>query len=491
MGLVVDNFAGGGGASTGLEAALGRVDIAINHSPEAIAVHTANHPRTKHYQEDVWTVDPREACDGKPVDVAWFSPDCTHFSRAKGSKPKDNKRRGLADVAIKWAAAVKPRVILLENVAEFLGWGPLDADGFPIKEREGEEFERWVRELRALGYIVEWRILCAADYGAPTTRTRLFLVARCDGKPIVWPKPSHAKGGAGGLPPWRTAAEVIDWTKPGRSIFGRKRPLAEKTERRIAAGLRRYVLEAAQPFLVTLTHTKDGDGRSRGVETPLGTITTAKGGEVALVAPVLVQTGYGEREGQRPRALDLGKPLGTVVSGQKHAVAAAWLVKHYGGVVGHAPGRALGAITAQDHHQLAYAHLERAAENDDAAPPQDNRAAVAAFLVKYYGAGESQVQPVTEPLHTVTTIARFGLVTVELEGVPYVVTDVTIRMLEPSELAAAQGFPPGYEWAPKLRGKPLSKTAQIRLIGNSVCPPLAEALARANAPELAATTEAA
>ena len=533
--LVVDNFAGGGGASTGIEAALGRpVDIAINHSPEAVAMHRVNHPSTRHYCEDVWEVDPREACGGRPVGLAWFSPDCTHFSKAKGGQPRSKEIRGLADVVIRWARAVKPRTIILENVEEFQTWGPLCDDGRPDPTRAGEDFRRWLSELTACGYQVDFRTLVAADHGAPTTRKRLFLVARCDGGPIVWPDASHGPRRA---QPWRTAAEIIDWSLPCPSIFGRKRPLADATLRRIAAGLRRYVIESGRPFIVPLTH-HSATPRVHSIDEPFRTITAANRGELALVtpymmvntskhpgrrvsdpvatvttgdhhylvAPTLVQTGYGEREGQAPRALDLGKPLGTVVAGgQKHALVAAFLAKHYGNPTGSPrPGIGcdvpLSTVTSSDHHSLVTAKLESPAQMSflaklygtstaasvDAPLPTvtaggQHLAEVRAFLVKYYGSDgspESQQQRLFDPLHTVTTKARFGLVTIH--GEEYAITDIGMRMLSPRELFNAQGFPVDYTIDLDFRGKPLTKTAQIELAGNSVCPPAAEALVAAN-----------
>lgn len=465
--LVVDNFAGGGGASTGIEAAIGRpVDIAINHDPEAIAVHKANHPETRHYLENIWEVDPREACGSRPVGLAWFSPDCTHHSRAKGGKPRSQKIRGLAWVVTRWARAVQPRVIILENVEEFQTWGPLTADGRPDKGRAGETFRAWLAQLVDLGYSVEFRSVVAADYGAPTTRKRLFLVARRDGAPAVWPEPTHGKGRA----PWRTAAEIIDWSLPCPSIFERKRPLADATMRRIAAGVRRFVLETGDPFIVKY-HGGPRD-RVQSVDEPLRTIDTAR--RFALVSPTLIQTGYGERPGQAPRVLDLHKPP-----------------KHYGGVVGHDLERPIGTVTAQDHHALTTAFLTKfygtstGSRCDTPLPTVTagggrgggHLAEVRAFLVKYYGNGGQQ-QGLFDPLHTVTAKARFGLVYVH--GEPYQIADIGMRMLQPHELFAAQGFPESYEIAPEFRGKPLTKTAQIRLAGNSVAPPPAKALVAAN-----------
>jgi DNA (cytosine-5)-methyltransferase 1 len=420
--LIVDNFAGGGGASLGIEWALGRSpDIAVNHDPEALAMHAANHPETRHYCESVWDVDPRFVTNGRPVGLAWFSPDCTFHSKARGGQPfldrnKARRRRGLAWIVIRWAKAVRPRIIFLENVEEFEAWGPLLDDGTPCPLRRGDTFRRWVAQLRNLGYAVEWRQLRACDYGAPTTRKRLFLVARCDGQPIAWPEPTHGPGRL----PYRTAAECISWELPCPSIFGRKRPLAEKTLARIARGLRRYVIDAAEPFIVPVTH--QGDLRTYGIHEPMRTVTGAKRGEHALVSPTLIQQSWGERQGQAPRALDIHKPLGTIVAGG---------IKH---------------------------------------------ALVSAFLLKYYGA--DQDPRIEQPLHTITTKHRFGLVTVH--GTDYVIADLGMRMLVPRELFRAQSFPDTYQIDVGPDGEALSKTAQVRMCGNSVPPVMARVLVAAN-----------
>ena len=507
-GLIVDNFAGGGGASEGLEGAFGRpADIAVNHSAAAIAMHRANHPTTKHYQEDVLAVDPREACGTRPVAAAWFSPDCTHFSRAKGGQPRSKEVRCLADVVIRWAETVRPRVVFLENVEEFQTWGPLSDEGHPIKGREGEDFRAWRAKLVALGYVVDHRVIVAADHGTPTTRKRFFLVARCDGAPIVWPEATHGKGRAHA---WRPAADVIDWTLPCPSIFERRKPLKEATLRRIAAGLRRYVMETSSPFIVPLTHhgerrthplheplptitaanrgelavvapfvsTQFGQSVGRGVEAPLPTITGGGMGHQALVAPTLIQTGYGEREGQAPRALDLHRPLGTVVAGgQKHALVAAFLAKHYGGVVGHGVERPIGAVTARDHHSLVTAQLSLNLEARAEELRSDHTEEVRAFLVAYYGS-EREGQSPQLPLRTVPTHDRFGLVMVR--GVAYRIVDIGMRMLSPRELFNAQGFRPDYIIDPELGGRRLTKTEQIECAGNSVCPKVARAIVHAN-----------
>lgn len=488
--LVVDNFAGGGGASTGIEAAIGRpVDIAINHSPEAIALHKANHPDTKHFCEDIWQVDPREACGSRPVGLAWFSPDCTHFSRAKGSVPLRKDIRGLAWVVVKWARRVRPRVIVVENVEEFQTWGPLTSDGYPDPEKAGTTFRLWLNQLAGLGYACEVRTLVAADYGTPTTRKRLFLVARRDGAGIAWPEPTHGDGRPAA---WRPAAEVIDWSLPCPSIFERRRPLAEATLRRIAAGIRRYVIDAAMPFIVPLTH-QGGHPQTRGIGAPLVTVTGANRGELALCAPTLVTTGYGERDGQAPRVPGLYKPLGTVVAGgAKHALVAAFLARHFGGVVGRGLDRPVPTVTAVDHHALVTGFLTKFYGTARAGAPATeplptitagagggHLAEVRAFLVGYYSNGGGQQQELFDPLHTVTAKARFGLVTIA--GQHYQIADIGMRMLQPHELFAAQGFPDDYDIVPDFNGRPMTKTAQIALCGNAVCPQVAEAIVAANA----------
>ncbi len=497
QGLVIDLFAGGGGASTGIEAALGRpVDIAINHDPIALAVHEANHPETVHLTCDIWEARPKEVVRGRPVALLWASPDCTHFSIAKGDVPKSKGIRSLAWVVVSWAKQVRPAVIMLENVQEFRGWGPLGADGRPDKARMGETFGRWKRALERLGYAVDHRVLDASQYGAPTRRRRLFVIARCDGQPIVWPQHTHGPG----LRPLRTAAECIDWSLPCPSIFERKRPLAEKTLWRIAQGLKRFVFENPAPFIVKVNHGK-AEARVEALDQPLSTVTATQRGH-AVVAPTLVQTGYGERPGQMPRAPGLDKPLGTIVGcGQKHA--SAFLAKHYGdplresgggAVVGSELGEPIGTVTARDHHSLAAVCLAKFngnAENghpgcaavDEPLPTVTagggrgggHIAEVRAFLTAYYGSGTTHGQLLTEPLRTITAKHRLGLVTVH--GVDYQVTDIGLRMLEPHELKVAQfgRFAADYDLSAAT-----TKAAKVRLLGNSVNPELAEALIAAN-----------
>lgn len=542
--LVVDLFAGGGGASCGIEQAIGRhVDIAVNHDPEAVSLHEANHPQTRHYVSDVFEVDPLAVCGEQPVGLLWASPDCKHFSKAKGGKPVSKRIRGLAWVVIRWAKAVRPRIICLENVEEFQTWGPLADDGRPCPQRKGSTFRRWVAQLQGLGYAVEWRELRACDYGAPTIRKRLFLVARCDGQPIVWPAPTHGPKGSK-LRPYRTAAECIDWSLPCPSIFERERPLAEATMRRIAHGVKRYVMEAAQPYIVRIGHTGHGDGgKAHAVSQPLSTVTSKA--EHLLSVPTLVQTGYGERPGQTPRVPGLDKPLGTCVDGQKHGLVAAFLAKHFGGEpqagktaaalhdpaptvlasggpqalvaaqlvdAAHADvsptgvkrwgkghrdiGQPLGTVTASGNAALVTSHLLTNTTGHPGAPADEpmrtittggHHAEVRALLLKYYGT--DQDPQLSEPLHTVTTKDRFGLVTVA--GQDYVIADIGMRMLQPRELYRAQGFPEAYIIGRGADGRQLSKAAQVRMCGNSVCPPLARAIVAANYSERAALREAA
>lgn len=483
--LIVDSFAGGGGASLGISWALGRgPDIAINHDREAIALHAANHPESQHYAEDVWRVDPVEACAGRPVGLMWLSPDCKHFSKAKGGKPVSKKVRGLAWVAVRWAKAVKPRVIVLENVEEFQTWGPLGPDDRPCPHRKGLTFRRFVGRLRNLGYEVQFRELRACDYGAPTIRKRLFIIARCDGQPIVWPTPTHGKGRP---QPWRSAAECIDWTVPCPSIFDRARPLAENTLKRIARGLRKFVLENPRPFIVNMAH----GGKLEDIHQPLSTIATEKGGCRALVTPTLINTRNGEREGQQPRVRDIREPYATVTGiGSQGALVEAFLAKHFGGNYD-GPGASLfdpaPTITTQDHNALTVAHLEvmhGTGEGRQADAPMptvlasgNHLAEVRAFLVAYYG-NEKDGGDLFDPLRTLSTRDRFGLVTVA--GQEYVIADIGMRMLRPRELYRAQGFPDSYRIEIEYNGKPLPKTAQVRMVGNSVCPPVAAAIVRAN-----------
>jgi len=621
QGLIIDNFAGGGGASTGIEAALGRaVDIAINHDEEAIRMHEANHPGTVHIRNNIWQVDPREVTAGRPVELAWFSPDCKHFSKAKGGKPREKSIRDLAWVVVLWAQRVKPALILLENVEEFRTWGPLCDEGKPIKERAGETFDKWCRELRKAGYKLQFRELRACDYGAPTIRKRFFMVARCDGRPIVWPEPTHGKPGSpevlsGQRKPWRTAAEIIDWSIPCPSIFERDKPLAEKTLRRIAHGIMKFVVNNPAPFIVGTafkntrasrafdideplrtttsqpeyglvvphvtkfrsgaighgadeplatvtansfikrpggsaplgvveaavapfaTYAQQG-GLSRSVEEPMHTVTASDGDHNCIAAAHLVHIGNGERAGQAPRAMDVEKPLGTIVAGgTKHHAVLALMQKFADNGKGYSPADPVHTVMAgAPRHAVVCAHVEQAngGPNNETlagraadAPlstvattgsqqrlitsnlvklrgtcahgqPADeplhtisaggtHMAEVRAFLLKYYGS--DQDPRLEEPLHTVTTKDRYGLVTVSIGGEDYVIVDIGMRMLTPRELFNAQGFPADYIIDRDCQGRPITKTAQVAKCGNSVCPPLSEALVRANMADQVAAQE--
>lgn len=659
--IVVDLFAGGGGASEGLKQSLG-IDpaLAYNHDELAIGMHAANHPLTQHHREDIWHADPRVDVAGRPI--GWFhaSPDCTHFSQAKGGQPRSRTTRALSWVVLKWIGMLQradrlngtntaPRIFSMENVWQILTWGPLvakrcsktgrvvtldliqavdEGTGKPVFRRgkpvmtnriadkgervpverqalvpdrrhTGRTWRQFVAALRALGYVVEWRKLVASDYGAGTSRERLFLLGRRDGEPIVWPAASH--GPNPGQTPRVTAADCLDFSIPCPSIFGRKRDLADATMRRIAKGVMRHVVNSADPFIVPVTH--QGGDRVHDVREPMRTITAAnrgelmlaapelapfitehanastqrtmavdeplrtlcaevKGGHFSVVAPTLVQTGYGEREGQAPRALDLQQPLGTVVAGGvKHAVSAAHLVKFRGDSIGspatepvptitsgagaarpagaaHALGLAsaslvtlrrnmvgadvrtpLATVAAQaEHHAVSSAFMVQAAHGEGkpdgvqrwGAGSKDARAPigtvtasgsgghamaeaelaqlspeheagalrVAAFLVKYYGSGIAV--DLRDSLDTVTTKDRLALVTVHIKGTPYVIVDIGLRMLKPHELYRAQGFPTGYIIDRTANGTPLTTSAAVRMVGNSVSPPPLRALAEAN-----------
>jgi DNA (cytosine-5)-methyltransferase 1 len=531
--IVVDSFAGGGGASLGIQWALGRgPDVAINHDREAIALHRANHPDSVHYPEDVWHVDPVEACAGRPVGLMWLSPDCKHFSKAKGGKPVSKKIRGLAWTAVRWAVAVRPRVIVLENVEEFQTWGPVSREtGRPCPARKGHTFRAFVRRLTALGYVVEWRELRACDYGAPTIRKRLFLVARSDGQPITWPAATHGKGKTA---PWRTAAECIDWSLPCPSIFERAKPLADNTMRRIARGIQRYVIDAPRPFIVPTTHR--GDARAHSIDEPLRTVTGAKRGEHALVVPYVVGSGgpayqgeprsadlphrtilaesnaaliapflkprYGEDPdpsrrgglGQAPRARSLELPAPAIVpTGNGGDLVAAYLAKHNGGneATGQMLDDPMHTIAGHVNKAIVTSHLTKfygtARHGAQLELPMPTVTAndrggghiaeVRAFLISYYGTDQASGR-LDAPAPTVTPRDRFGLVTVE--GIEYQIADIGMRMLAPRELYRAQGFPDSYKIDIEFNGKPMTKTAQVRMCGNSVCPPLAAAIIQAN-----------
>lgn len=566
--IFVDNFAGGGGASTGIERGLGRfVDVALNHCRKALAMHRMNHPQTVHLAEDIMSANPVAIAAGRPVGGVWFSPDCKHFSKAKGGRPRSKKIRGLAWSVIHWVNTVSPRVIFLENVEEFQTWCPLDRDDNPSKWRKGWFFHCFIGALRRRGYVLEWRELRACDYGAPTIRKRFFLIARRDGQPIVWPEPTH---GPLLRQKHRAVAECLDFSLPCPSIFLTReqaravkaiRPLAPATMARIAKGVDRYILGAKRPFLVSLTH--QGGDRVEPVDSPAKTITGAHRGEKALVVGVvapagecrgvaLVHTAHGERDragkkrGRGSRSVD--EPSLTITASNDVAVVAASIVKMRGEPRSHAPGHGLDepihTISAQgNHHAVAACYLAQhnGGFNTNPGHPVDEPAStisgrgsqqqlVSAFAVKYYGT--DQDPRLDEPAHTVTTKDRFGLakvlgvippLTPELEAAArrvaaflrehgievagefamvgeYVLVDIGMRMLRPRELFLAQGFPPSYiidrgldedERTGRLFEIRLTGTDQVRMCGNSVCPPLAEALVAANLPDMRAERSAA
>lgn len=426
--ITVDNFAGGGGASTGIELATGRpVNIAVNHDPAAVAMHRKNHRYTEHFCESVWEIDPKKVCRGRPVGLAWFSPDCKHFSRAKGGKPVEKKIRGLAWIALRWAGTVRPRVIILENVEEFQTWGPLRR-GKPVKSKQGQTFEKWKAQLVALGYRIEHRMQRMCDHGAPTIRNRFFLIARCDNQPIVWPQPTHGDPTSeavrsGKLLPWRTAAECIDFTLPCKSIFGRKKPLADNTMKRIARGTDKLVLRNPQPFIVQVNH--GGGFRGQSIDEPIQTITAKNGYGVAdpkmtpyvmynngnnipsgmdtsvhtvttengcfLTAPVMVPIGYGERKGQQPRINSVHEPISTIVSSGKQYLVAPSLIQYHS-----------ETSSAEVRGQT----LNRPLLTIDTSP---RYALVAAHLAEWYGNARDGLN-LNEPLHTITTKDREAIV---------------------------------------------------------------------------------
>lgn len=495
--LIGDLFAGGGGASLGIFQALGiHPDFAVNHDGAALAMHMANHPTTVHYQNKITAIDPLDVTKGRKVGLLWTSPDCTEHSKAKGCKPIRQNIRDLAWVTVHWAQRVRPRIICVENVEEFQQWGPLK-NGKRDPERKGETFREWVRALEKEGYKVEWREIRARIHGAPTIRKRLFIIARCDGRPIVWPVATHSKDGEGGLLPFVEAHEFIDWNLPIPSIFNRKRPLKPRTLARIAKGVDRFVLKAAKPFLVTLTH--HGGDRVHDLAEPVPTITGANRGEMGLVAPFLVPR-YGEREGQEPRTYPINASSPTVVpSANGHQLCAAFLAQHNGGTTGYSLRKPISTFTARGcQQQIVAAHLEvmrNNAKGRDLREPSpvicaegQHLSLVASFLTSYYKNGVGQ--PMDAPLRTVTTRDRFGLVTtevaVDVDGETFFLSDIGMRMLTPRELFSLQGFPPDYIIDPPYQGpkdkkaKPLNKTAQIRCCGNSVCPAVARAIVAAN-----------
>lgn len=457
--LVVDNFAGAGGASIGMEDALQRgIDLAINHNPLALAVHKENHPSAQHAVADVWDIHPERATNGQPVGLCWFSPDCRHHSRAKGSRPVSKSVRGLAWVAVRWAATVKPRVICLENVTEIMEWGPLikgpDGKTRPCPKRKGQTFRAFISSLKRHGYHVEWNVLRACDFGVPTIRERFFLIARRDGRPITWPIPTHGAPDSvavkkGQLKPYPQGAQCIDWSIPTKSIFGRSKPLVDATLRRVASGVVRYVLQNPQPYIVKLNHTPDSGlsaddlaGAERVAQfleeyapAKSNAKTRAKGSATTAITHTVTDDIALDKQmaafminmkGKARSARDIREPITTICTGSTHAYL------------------------------------------------------TVAFLAPYYGSGSGLTgRDLTAPMPTITCKDRLKLVTVTLDGQTYAIIDIGIRMLQPHELAKAQGFPIHYKFS-GADGKPLAKNKQVHLIGNSVPPPVVKAIIQAN-----------
>lgn len=525
QGLFIDGFAGGGGASTGIAWAIGRdVDHAINHSETAIAIHRANHPGADHHCTDIRIpMLPQMVTKGERVAGAWFSPDCKEFSKAKGGPVKDRSIRALCWEVVAWLKDVRPTVGYLENVEEFEYAAPLDDEGFPIRGQEGREFKRFVKAIRALGYKVAHKILRACDYGAPTSRKRLYMIMRCDGLPIVWPKPTHGRPDSPGvksgkLLPYRTAAECIDWSIPCPSIFGRKKDLADSTMRRIAHGVMRYVVNAAKPFIVPVTH--QGSVRVHDIEDPLRTVTGANRGELSLIDAMLAPhiTKFHSNSVGSPMDKEMptvtangqpARPAGATPLGRADVVLVPHIMTNRNAQKPFtAADEPTHTITAGGAHQnvvqaALVSYGQHGGKNRPVDEPHHTVAAskkdtnVASFLVKYYATdGEneaSQSQPADRPLDTITTKARFAVVTVTIDAVTYIIVDIGLRMLKPRELARAQGFPDSYVlnpecWYTTEKGNrkfgPLPIAMQISAIGNSVCPPVARALVAANQPGL-------
>ena len=538
--IIVDNFAGGGGASTGIELASGRtVAIAINHDPDAILMHKTNHHYTEHLQASVWDVDPVAVCRGRPVGLAWFSPDCKHFSKAKGAALVCRNIRGLAWIVLRWAALVRPRVIMLENVEEFQTWGPV-RKGKPVKSKSGQTFRKWKQQLSDLGYVIEHRELVAADYGAPTTRKRFVLVARCDGRPIVWPERTHAPRDSeevrsGKCLPWRSAAEIIDWAIPGYSIFDSKqeilerygvkvvRPLADNTMRRVIRGVDKFTIRSGKPFIVECNH--GGDGHTRSVDDPVNTLTGKYTG--GLCADSLIQ--YHTEQTENVRAAGLGAPINTVDASNRYGLTCANLVEYYGNGVPLDLSEPMHTVTAHDREALVSAHIQKYFDGgykgcgDRADAPLSTVTATqrhgvcAAHIAEFKG--QDIGQSVASPLRTITAsagefaqcravlskdggnlghwpeirellnrhcgyhLADDEVIILMIRGIAYYIADITLRMLTPRELYNAMGFPPDYVIDQDYLGNAYGKTKQVARCGNAVCPPMAEAMVRANLPE--------
>lgn len=505
--LIVDSFAGGGGASTGIELATGQsVDIAINHDPDAILMHKTNHPDTTHYQTNIWDVNPEEVCGGTPVGLLWASPDCKHFSKAKGGKPVDRNIRGLAWIVLRWAGTVRPRVIILENVEEFQTWGPVRR-GRPIKAKSGETFRKFVKQLETLGYIVEWRELVAADYGAPTTRKRFFLIARCDSKPIVWPEHIYDRHGACGLPKWRSAAEIIDWSLPLPSIFDTReqirekyglivqRPLRPNTTKRVIRGLDKFVIKSARPFIIPIGYGERAGQAPRihDINYPLPTsVGVVKHG---IATPVLIQ--YHSEQSEPVRGQEVTRPLMTIDGSNRYALIAACLTKYYSGDHhGQDINVPLHTITTKDREALLTAHMVKLKGTNLGSSADEplqtitsgglHHGLVATSFVKAEDSAELRHWPEILALlneHCGYQMADNEILLLQIGEGRYFIADIGLRMLSPRELYRANGFPDDYIIDHDYSGNEYPKSKQVARCGNAVPPPFAEALVRANFPE--------
>lgn len=545
--IIVDNFAGGGGASTGIELATGRVvNIAINHDPDAILMHKTNHQYTEHYQASVWDIDPREVCRGRPVGLAWFSPDCKHFSKAKGAALVDRNIRGLAWIVLRWAALVRPRVIMLENVEEFQTWGPV-RKGKPVKAKAGQTFRKWKYQLSALGYAIEHRELVAADYGAPTTRKRFVLIARCDGRPIVWPERTHAPADSeevksGKCKPWRSAAEIIDWSLPCYSTFATKqeikdrygvkavRPLAENTLRRVIRGVDKFTIKNAEPFivptgygerngqaprvhdinaplstvvstvkqnvcepvLVPLIAQQKFQNTAQDISNPLSTVTSV--GAHELVAANLIQ--YHTEQTEAVRANGVPAPIPTVDASNRYGLTTAHLTEYYGNGTPIGINEPMHTATSHDREALTAVHIAEFKGQDIGQKPErplrtvtasaGEFAAVHARIVRYEPGADVGFWPeIRELLNRFCGYAMAGdeLLLIRIREIWYFISDIGLRMLTPRELYNAMGFPPDYIIDRDYQGNEYKKSKQVARCGNAVCPPMAEAVVRANLPE--------
>lgn len=433
--MIIDCFAGGGGASVGIEMATGKsVDIAVNHDAEAIKMHKVNHPNTLHLTEDIFKVDLERYVNGKNVDLLWASPDCTSHSKAKGGQPRKSGLRILPWAVYKHASVIKPQVIIMENVEEIQQWGPLDENGYPIKERNGEEYKRFIGSMQDLGYDFDCRELVAADYGAPTTRKRWYAVFRSDGKKILFPNQTHSKDGIFGMDKWLECGDYIDWSDLGKSIFDRKKPLADATQKRIANGIYKYIINNPNPYIV-----KDKKAMS-----------------------FIIQY-HGEQKAGEARGQFLTEPIRTIDTSNRYGLVTAFITKFYKTGVGQSCNEPIHTITTSPGHF----------------------AVISAFLIKYYGSGAG-CQTANRPLDTITTKDRFGLVNVliEINGDKYIINDIYLRMLKPEELKVMQGFPKDYIIDRDINWKPYPIKEQVARIGNSVVPIMAQKLVESNCPYL-------